>query len=146
MSQFQCFRIRLRTENARAVNIEIYGPPELFDLFLCRMLWAISDPVMRTLYALENAPQEPPPMWQVACLRDYGVKTRITADASWTNQLDSLDMYTGTQACSLPQYPQPIPGLNTALYPHQVSSPSHVDQEACHIYIYPFSFRRSNGH
>jgi hypothetical protein len=72
------------------------------------MLWAISDPVMRTLYALENAPQEPPAMWQVACLRDYGVKTRITADANWTNQLDSLDMYIGTQARSLPEYPEPI--------------------------------------
>ncbi|KAJ7798840.1 SNF2 family N-terminal domain-containing protein [Mycena olivaceomarginata] len=102
-----------------AVNIEIFGPPKLFDLYLCRMLWAISDPVMRTLYALENAPQEPPPMWQVACLRDYGVKTRITADANWTNELDSLDMYIGTQARHLPEYPEPIPKLNTSLYPHQ---------------------------
>ncbi|KAJ7808116.1 SNF2 family N-terminal domain-containing protein [Mycena olivaceomarginata] len=58
----------------------------------------------------------------VACLCDYGVKTQVTADANWTNELDSLDMYIGTQARHLPEYPEPIPKLNTSLYPHQLQA------------------------
>ncbi|KAF8208475.1 SNF2 family N-terminal domain-containing protein [Mycena galopus ATCC 62051] len=53
-----------------AVNIEIYGPPKFFDLYMCRMLWAISDPVMRTLYKLENAPKNLPPCGRGGLLAD----------------------------------------------------------------------------
>ncbi|KAJ7879598.1 SNF2 family N-terminal domain-containing protein [Mycena olivaceomarginata] len=108
--------LTLSPEVSITLHLRICAPASMHELYMPRMLWALSDSV-RDSYD-ENAPQEPPPLWQVACLRDHNLTTALAGETNWTEELDTLDIYTGIEAAVLPEYTGSVL-TKTALYPHQ---------------------------
>ncbi|KAJ7769633.1 P-loop containing nucleoside triphosphate hydrolase protein [Mycena maculata] len=100
-------------------TLSIYAPYGVRSLYLPRMRWALANVDREKIGGQRMLPQEPPPLWQLRCLQDHGLKISVYDDINWTHESSEIDSYTGP-ATSLPSYNGSMPTeLKTALLPHQ---------------------------
>ena len=91
-------------------------------MYLPRMRWALSNQDLDEFSKQLDVPQGPPPQWQLSCLLDHGLTTFVSADSNWTDEPNTLDLYTSTEPASvLPVYTFEVPIIQTDLLPHQAS-------------------------
>ncbi|KAJ7197557.1 SNF2 family N-terminal domain-containing protein [Mycena pura] len=86
------------------LTLKIYAPKGVRAMYLPRMRWALSNQDLDEFSEQLDIPQGPPPQWQLSCLLDHGLTTFISANSNWTQEPNTLDLYTSTELAPLPNY------------------------------------------
>ncbi|KAJ7198704.1 P-loop containing nucleoside triphosphate hydrolase protein [Mycena pura] len=108
------------------LTLKIYAPKGVRAMYLPRMRWALSNQDLDEFSEQLDIPQGPPPQWQLSCLLDHGLTTFVSANSNWTQEPNTLDLYTSTELAPLPNYTFKSQALRWAL---QQEDPKTTESE-----------------